>query len=471
MGGVNKRAIPVAAIVAFTFFLVFSPHIGYRFPLHIDEWRHITEAKHIVEGTYRFDRMSALEYPFAAFLSLIFRAVDIILFYRFLPALFACASSLALFFVMLRLTGKYPSALLAMVFFASLRSNVNVLGLWFLTPLTMAIPLIYLFFIFFQEGIDGDRKKMWWSIGLLAITFFIHPLSALFTIPIIGVCGIIKWKKIKDMMIPLISGGVITLFSGILLFRAYLWKGSMGKTLWMIGEMLIFKHGWGVLELDIGLSSIISWLLIILALVGAVLLRKRIVFIAWPAVLIILKILYELFHIGLFVPYQRLVYYLALGIIPLSAAGGYYLFREIFHISPKRWNVPLSFLCIMILIIVPFIGYGKTDEQVAVYHIIDEYDYTSLLALKEFPKGRVMARVDYSAAVLAMTPHEIFATYYFYGDRKVVEKFYQLEYCDEMEEFYKTNKVDYVIFWAEPKCPWNLAYKDKVFIYDVGDIR
>ena len=94
-----------------------------------------------------------------------------------------------------------------------------------------------------------------------------------------------------------------------------------------------------------------------------------------------------------------------------------------------------------------------------------------MLALKEFPKGRVMARVDYSAAVLAMTPHEIFATYYFYGDRKVVEKFYQLEYCDEMEEFYKTNKVDYVIFWAEPKCPWNLAYKDKVFIYDVGDIR
>ena len=37
-------------------FMAFSPHIGYAYPLHVDEWTHLTYAKNIA-------RTGAISFP------------------------------------------------------------------------------------------------------------------------------------------------------------------------------------------------------------------------------------------------------------------------------------------------------------------------------------------------------------------------------------------------------------------------
>ena len=181
-------------ILIATFLLVYSPHFNYAYPLHIDEWRHISEARKINEGIYP-EGFEALEIGFQLFLSGLYKVVDVVLIYKFLPALFASIAGLMVFFFVYNLTQKYLPALFSLIFFASLKSNVNIMGLWFFSPLTFAIPLIYLFFWLFSSGVENDTpKKLLYSGGVYILLIFTHPISATFMIPIIIMYSFIKYK-------------------------------------------------------------------------------------------------------------------------------------------------------------------------------------------------------------------------------------------------------------------------------------
>jgi hypothetical protein len=51
----NKKEIILVILVSvFVFLIVYSPHFGYHFPFHIDEWHSIAEAIKLGKGEYQF---------------------------------------------------------------------------------------------------------------------------------------------------------------------------------------------------------------------------------------------------------------------------------------------------------------------------------------------------------------------------------------------------------------------------------
>ena len=93
---------------------------------------------------------------------------NLVLFYKFLPAIWAVFSALALFFLVYKKTNDFYLGILAIIFFASIKSNLNLLGLWFFTPLTFSIPFILLYIYFFTEGIEKrDNQMIFWSWNYL----------------------------------------------------------------------------------------------------------------------------------------------------------------------------------------------------------------------------------------------------------------------------------------------------------------
>jgi len=150
-------------------------------PLHIDEWHHIEEGLRLGNyGEYfkflqaeNARRFTGLEIGFHFFLFLVSQFVSLVSIYQFLPALWACLSALVIFYVTYKITdGSFYLGLLSMVFFASIKSNVNITGLWFFTPLTFSIPFIYLFLYFFTEGLS-QRKNKYILYSLLIMTFLL----------------------------------------------------------------------------------------------------------------------------------------------------------------------------------------------------------------------------------------------------------------------------------------------------------
>src|SRR3989344_3120694 len=187
----QKGALALALV--FTFLLVFSPHLSYHLPFHVDEWHHISESirlgnygEYIEAFRTGAERgFSGLEIGFHFFLFLLSFAIDLVTIYQLLPALWATLAAGIIFFIVYKKTDEnYWAGLGAVLFFASIKSNVNLTGLWFFTPLTFSIPLIYLYMYLFNEALEKEnRKYLLASFSIMTVLLFTHSISVLFAVP------------------------------------------------------------------------------------------------------------------------------------------------------------------------------------------------------------------------------------------------------------------------------------------------
>ena len=531
----------ILAIVA-VFLLVYSPHFNYPFPYHVDEWHHLDQAKRIINGEYERGQGS-LEIGFQIFLAglwilsdavlnlplfqgddgedlkkippslfqgggqgevLDFRPLPIpplrtrggglVLFYKFLPALWAVFGALALFWTTRQLTRNFYIALLTIIFFASIKSNVNITGLWFFTPLTFAIPFIFLYIYFLVEGINRQKKKFI-LIGLTIMAFLLlfHAVSVLFSLPILLIYLLINWRYlIKEwkfflffLIIPII---------GVLFYKFSFnlpWQELVGKLL----EQIQFKRGWGVLELNNPLTEIYSAVGFILAIIGAVSIivekktKKYLFYLLWPIVMLFWIIIYRVNGVSFFSPHQRNLYYLALGLPLLSAIGLFYLithcrilFDKInfpplpsFRRKPEsrlsKILLPISFWVSIILIAVvtffTFKNYYQVPRQLSLYRVIDERDYVDLKYLATLPKGDAIAQPTIGTAMYSISGHEPFANLTFKSGaaREVAEKFFSEYNCEWKKAIIDYLKTKYVVAPQKIDCGWKLIYQEKNLIY------
>lgn len=155
----KKEKIILLVALLFTFIMVYSPHFNYPFPFHVDEWHHIDEAKRLFGEEKYVPGENRLEFGFHLFLGILPKVVNLVLVYKFLPAVWMVLSALALFFLVYKKTNHFETAIFSILFFASIKSNTNLLGPWFFTPLTFATPLIFLYIYFFTEGYERTNKK------------------------------------------------------------------------------------------------------------------------------------------------------------------------------------------------------------------------------------------------------------------------------------------------------------------------
>jgi hypothetical protein len=481
----KNQVLFIVAVSIFIFLLVYSPHFNYSFPFHIDEWHHITEAIKLGEGDYSGGGIG-YRIGFHVFLLGLSYIFDLVSIYQFLPAIWAVLTSLVLFYVVYRKTEKnFFIALFAMIFFASLKSNVNIGGLWFFTSLTFAIPFIFLYIFFFTEGIEKQNKKfIFISLGIMAFLIPVHSISVLFALPFLFIYCLFHIDYVKKewkffslfLIIPLL---------GIMLYSS-LNHLSFLKSIGSILEDLQFKKGWGVLEANNSFFEIYSPIGYLLALFGIFFsifygkYKEYLSYILWTVVTFVSVIYYKLFDISYLVPYQRTFYYFAISLPLLSAFGLYGLikikdnFIECSSIVDKNYAKKfISLIIILIVLFFCFYSYSSLPKATVLYKLIDDKDYSAMLFLKNLPEGRVMAPAEISSTIYVIAGKEPVGAIYFYGNRTESENFFKTGNCSEKNKILKRNKVSYVLSKSAINCTYTSIYglnNQTDWIYNVQEI-
>jgi hypothetical protein len=478
----------LAISLALVFILVYSLHFHNPFPTHMDEWHHITEAINLKNGDYNLGA-GGLEIGFHVFLSIFLFFIssqNLVLIYKFFPAIWACLSALALFFLVYKKTeNNFWISLLSVIFFASIKSNSNTGGLMFFTPLTFAIPFIYLFLYFFTEGLEKENRKfILISLAIMVFLLPIHAISVLFAIPILITYSLFYLPYIKRevkffslfLLIPLVG----------IIFYKIITHVSFQKVLLKLLGALQFQSGWGVLEIKMPLLVIYSLAGFIFAIIGLFYIyltgkKHYMFFVIWPALIILEMIFYLITGLSYLVPYQRNITYFILAIPILSSLGLYYLIKtllpwgksllakkQLADQTKKLMKISAVLIICTISFYFVFSAYYQVPKNIQPYEVITQTDYDSLVFLAKEAPGKVMANPMLSEAVFPITGNHPVGTLYFYGNRKIVESFYLAKNCTARNQIIKQEKVKYVIAKSPINCSWTELYSKTNYIYKIN---
>jgi hypothetical protein len=481
-------------ILLFLFIKTYSIHFDYKYPMHIDEWQHLALAKQIqkegiVEKNPYFQETKAhldLEPVFHLFLAgLMFIDVNLILHYQYLPAIFACISALLLFILIYRTTKNYWIGLFSMIFFAGIRSSVNILGLKFFTPLTMALPLIFLFFICYIDSINKkDNAKFIISIFILLIIFFIHPPSAIILIPaiIFELIYNVDFLKKKHKLIATVFAvliGIIAIFAFYLFSRR---DANPTQFFSLIKELLLFRQGFTSVEIKYFFPLLYGIVPLALAFIGIFdkeQYDKKRIWIATSAICILLIFIYNNYKFSTLAPYQRVLYYAMVALVPLSAFGLYRIMEFVQKKTKREYQKNIFIISILILVLaLSFTQKYEIVDTKQVYNekVIYDEDYKAMLWFKENygNYNKVIAPIFMSSAVYPLTSNYVVSVVPAQldgGDLEANIEFYNTNTsCNRKKEIIDSKKVDYVFSRKDIECSFlEEIYNDNFFIYKAKD--
>lgn len=475
----NKEYLFLTLSLLLIFFIIYSPHFNYGYPLHIDEWHHISEARHIVEGTwtpgsfgYRIG-FHILLAGITIILSLF--KLNLVLIYKFFPAICGVVSASILYFLIKKQTNSWLTAIFSIFCFASLKSNVNILGLWFFTPLIATIPLIYLYTYLLGKGLDNlkqdsskGKSQITQSFLIMIISFIIYPLSVLFFIPTLILVLLINWKVVlKNFNSFLLLINLPLIGISIYVF--------MNHKISNLFTELVFKKGWGVVEYNNSLFELFSLLGYILVLIGVYFLVKtlrknsnlKLIYLFWLITSSAGLVFYHLFDFLVLVPFQRLFYYFGL-VLPIFASFGfYYILTKVILIFKKVKTKPLIKKITLILLTIAFIlflffGYLSLPTNSRLYHIIYHDEYSACSFLETLPQGLVLSDPVTSSAIYPISGKQTISKLVF--NINLINQnweFFNNYNCSKKNAFILDNHISYIHTYSPINCSWNLIYQNK----------
>ena len=499
------KALLVILALVLLFTLQYLPHFNYKYPFHIDEWHHISEARTIEEQGIKFftyHYFNAIEVGFQIILFLIDSFFPLVLVYKFLPALNAVIIACVLFYF---LTTRYSfwAGFFSMLFLATIKSNINILGLWFYVPVVAATPFVYAFLFLLPESLN-NRFKWYLSLVLLAIVAFVHTssflligvLTGFFYMINIKYLGLGKYKKYLD--------------------SDYLQKNL--KNLWpllivIIPVLIIINNFWGAFDLKrviFGaspanvitynpfllygvLSSIFAFLGVIISLKK----RKILPFSIYFLITLINILLFPSTNFTFFSAYQRSVYHFMIASVPLSALGLFFSLNFLYVYSIKLFRLPKfkklglisTYIIIAILAISSFgvIFYDylnyEIDPRAALYTLIDDDDYKAMLFLKGYspPSNfnahhkdwNVLSPIYPGNAIPAVSRKTSFAAiHYSPEEQNTLAKNFLQANCSEQAKLINHNYYSglrYVYSYKPLNCIFfeEIFRNDKVYLYKI----
>jgi hypothetical protein len=461
------KAFGVIFAILLCFAMVYSIHDDYRFPYHTDEWIDLRIATEIMESGSIGNNV-VLEIGISQYIAefYLLSGMDPVTTYQYLPALFAAFSALTLFIAVYRMTGKYFPALFAVLFFAGLKTNITILGLWFFVAMTLCVPLIYAVFYLIASGLEkGSARHLLCSAYILLNIALIHPCSASFVFPVI-----IIYLLLRPRLIGKNVAGLMILFSvpflSFIYFMRYFWKGTIDKTLKFFLDFIVFPVNeflpW---EYYLFLPGFYGWTAIALAVVGVFAIfaynkEKEEIFVAWGIwTLGSLYMFYNLKFI-LISPYERTIYYALLTLIPLSGIGLYQVFSWVYALISRLDGRVAVAVCVLLSLLVYADYYGDYNKnRSGLYKVIDEGDYSALskLAEKGVTGKKVLAKPHTSFAVYPISRNSVVAvsprTKAPNKEAQAAERFYSGANCTEQTAILKTYKIDYVYSQGAIACP------------------
>jgi hypothetical protein len=413
--------------------------------------------------------------------------INPVLIYQFLAPLFLVINALFLFFLVYKLTKNYWIGLFSIFFFASIRSNLNLMGNWFFTPATFTLFLVFIYFYCFTKAIQSnkaDKLLLTFAMIVFLVTIIIYPLAAVLMALISLIFSFTRLGFVKKNWKYILFFGLLGLIIVIVFVKLYFWTGTMGGTLQRFLEELVFKKGWTVLEHTYSLISLYGVVALLLAAIGAVYLffkKKNLLFILWPAALLINMLFFILFSFSLFFPYQRNFFYLLISLAPLSAMGLYWLSELLFTclrkyvFKKKACCLAVCALLVLLVLFITFKSYYKIEpQQFSLHKVITMPEYNALLWLKENypPYKKVLAKPFLSTTVYPISMNRVVGLIPSSVEGGTYARIYDFfnSNCNMKQIIVDEEKVDFVISDEEISCSFlgKIYQNDRIMIYQVG---
>jgi hypothetical protein len=460
----DKKLILLIPLLVIVFILTYGPHFDQPLPIHLDEWAHIGSVAEIDE---QGPSSLGTESGFDIILWIISFFTNLIAIYKFLPAINAVLISLVLFYFM-RKKFNFWVGFLSIFFLASLRTNINVLGLRFYVPIMAAIALDYLCLFYLEESVkEKNPRKMFLSVLLLFLIAFIHQSSFLvvFLVVLIYLCLNYRFVvKNKYCLLPFIL---------LILPAALAFKALTHNFVYLID---FFKSLiWGPLyQAQINFNPFLFYGILssIFAAVGYYISYKKKTLLPFRIYIIIPLINLFMFlftNFTILSSYQRYLYHFMIAAIPLSAVGFYYSMVFVKDYL-KRYNSSFSYVTVSLLICISvfviFSGYHETVPGSEVSSIITQDEYEALKTLETYPAGDVLAPMRLGITVRAiLKDSKSSTTLYYVGRKEKLDQFYYGN-CSTKKEIIDRGELDYFKYIFS-KTPIECNFTEQ--IYQSGD--
>ncbi|MHB8085424.1 MAG: glycosyltransferase family protein [Dehalococcoidia bacterium] len=396
------RVFGLLLILALAFYMAFIPHIGYAYPLHGDEWMHMTYAETIAgTGSITFpDPFTGLtDIKLGANLWVGYHTlwamfqqasgIDWIILFRYFPSIIFMLTVLAVYILAFRQGYGLEAA-----FFACLIPTTGgLLGPAFMVPMALAM-----FFIPLSLFLAFNIKL--WPSYLLIFLFTCFLLISHATTAIV-LCIILAPYILLNIK------GNIRHSTGVLAALVLPFALSLPWTFQIAvqtaGQLLVPQYFSPYIELP-DLLWTFGLLPIVFSFIGTVILvmkggKKNMSLVLGLALLLIIMLVFIRFHYGLSTVYQRGLTAMLL-ILSILAGAGLLWVRKLklpanFLVRYKsillRNVTTISCVSLVVLILAAAI---PTRLNAVFYHMIDNEDYRAFTWIKD------NVAEDYSTAVL-----------------------------------------------------------------------
>ncbi|MGK0232648.1 MAG: hypothetical protein ACI9P9_000742 [Patescibacteria group bacterium] len=476
----RKQLLLVTLLILFGMVITFIPHLVTQYPLHIDEWHHITKASELRNGDYLVG-ISTSEIGFHFVLLILSFLIPLVKSYMYLPSIYLAFTSLVLFSTTFRLHHKrkygFMLSFFSVLFFIFIKSNINTLGSWFFTPLIFAVPFIYLYLYFFVRAFQTKNKQLLlYTLFTMILLIFTHAPSVLAFLP-----AMIWYAYSHRSEIDLFTPKYILTFSLIpvigLLFYSYFSSLNVFRAFLVLIYELLFWESFSTQKFMYSPTAFYSSVAFIFAFIGILRvlknaeLRKAYQFqLYWMTTLLTSLLIYGITGISFLSPYRRNLFYLAMGLVFFSALGlqtsFVYIGGKIKRVRGKR-IIQLIFMVLVLLSLL--IGFFSIPAPLKLYNVFNDDSHEAVSALSDYPTGKVMAPLNLAVGIYPISSLRPVATFYFYGHKSVVESFYaEAVTCTERETIIRNRGIDYVMSYEKLNCSWEILYDSGgIVTYDV----
>ena len=367
-------------ILALAFYIAFIPHHNYPYPLHVDEWIHLTLSNALMDaGDISFSGSFLLEAGFHTFWGVFQRISGIswMVIFTYFPGIVFIITVLSVYVLACREGFGWEAAL----FTSLIPTTVGMLGPAFLVPLAIGLPFIplSLFVVFnFRTG--------WAYLTLFIFTCFLLSIHA-----------------------PSAIGLVIILAPYILFNLKGNFKHSLGVTLalaipflvpfpWIFSLLLPTVRSLlepQPLPADIELPQIIpgyGYIPVLFCLLGVFLLairggKKSYSLIFGLLVMLVMLVAYYTFHYGVEIIYFRGLTY-AMLLMSIVAGAGLMGVRNLPERLTSWLKIPLirknvgNILCLALIALMLAITVPARWDTLY-YHMIDKEDYQAFVWVRD----------------------------------------------------------------------------------------
>ncbi len=440
-----KKIIFLLSGVIVVFFLIYSPHFTYRFPLHVTEYFYMNHAYKITEtgklciNPYNDIYDCDAKTGFPALLASIFllTKMDPLLDYKFLPALFGIITALVIFVFIYELTKNFWTSLLAMVLSATIPGNSLILGLILAVPFTVSLILCFLFLLLMHKWLTERSANYLILAGIfIFIAFTLHGSAAAYILVVSLPYVVYNMKKDWKVFCAFFIG---LLAVSAAVFLSWFWKGGIKETILSNFWRLEFPYH-NINYFLIGIPLAICGLFGLYIILGEKHQKILSFFFIFSLVGFLISSIIKYSYL---IRPERLIYLVLLFAIFIGSIGFSHLLGILRHKIKKKY----VFILIAGVLLALIFGFQLRANFPPLFdYIVDDKDYEMLDWLKIHYSGqRILANPRFSSAI-PITNNSV-----------VVHWMGGAELSGEADRFFESPSCEQGLDWVE-------RYKPKLLI-------